>query len=76
MVHKNKINMPFKTDIAKRWPQLEGEELILFVDYFKGVVCGNYINGVVYYYHKMTYKQQGRVLGFAECLQKIEYNLL
>lgn len=72
----NKINMPFKTDIKKQWPTLEGNELALFIKYFRGIVCGNYINGVVYYYTKMTNKQQGKVSGFADCIQQINYNML
>ena len=74
---KNKINMPFKTDIKKYWYYLEGEELKLFVEYFRKVVCGtNMIDGVIYYHKKMTHKQMGKVTGFAECLQRIDYNLL
>ena len=67
-MNPDKTNMSYRTNVFKYWPYLEKECLLQFIEYFKGIVTGNFIDGVMYYRKRMTQRQQGKVSGFANCL--------
>jgi hypothetical protein len=63
----------YKLDILKKWSWLEDKALKMMTQKVLDVTQGNIIDGIVYYNHKLTNLQCGKLEGYSNCLMEIDY---